>query len=580
MPTSTACSAFARASCACSRRSYDDPEVLKSTERLRGRCSRLWRKIAFLDASALIQSGAVFPASVLAGLDNDFGTSDASWRVAVASAAKFLPEIRLGRASLWHKIFSLAVTRQVVAATSHLLYVGAQVVSTCILIPGIQVALRGETSSIMSTALNFAAALFVSDLARILLGSLYQQEARRAALVMRHTLQAAVLLKAAEAGPGQAAPGGIVALLTSDVSSAFKFGEQAYLLLVLPVEFCGICAAFGAFVGLMAVPAIGFTVVIWGLQLWLSRFNAGLSSDLRRWQNRLLRLTRDVTRGIRAIKMVAWEADVLVHIREAREKHLRALWKLGWLSTSQLNLALFTAPMGCFLTVLVAVALGQTLPVSFIAMVQLFSSLRTILQQIADTLRARSAAVIAVGKVETFLVMDMPAGDSAGDACTTIRTAACPTDQRSDGDAQSPVSSHSILSEAEAAVLWGSRMVGTAPPLPHAACLVAVRLMTAKWSTPKRAEQRVVTGALRGGSTGFVLRDLSFTVHRGTVLGVTGRSGSGKSAIMSLILGDLVRVTGAAIVRGRIAYAAQATWLQPGSIRDNSAFMYGTMWLV
>ena len=43
---------------------------------------------------------------------------------------------------------------------------------------------------------------------------------------MQHALQAAILLKAAELGPGQASSGAVAALMTADAASVSKAGEQ------------------------------------------------------------------------------------------------------------------------------------------------------------------------------------------------------------------------------------------------------------------------------------------------------------------------------------------------------------------
>lgn len=53
---------------------------------------------------------------------------------------------------------------------------------------------------------------------------------------------------------------------------------------------------------------------------------------------------------------------------------------------------------------------------------------------------------------------------------------------------------------------------------------------------------------------------------------ITGNVGSGKTALLSLILNDLTASEGSISVEGTIAYASQEPWLFPGTIRQNILF--------
>ncbi|KNE64079.1 hypothetical protein AMAG_09137 [Allomyces macrogynus ATCC 38327] len=61
-------------------------------------------------------------------------------------------------------------------------------------------------------------------------------------------------------------------------------------------------------------------------------------------------------------------------------------------------------------------------------------------------------------------------------------------------------------------------------------------------------------------------------IARGSVTTVVGKIGSGKSALLTAILGEMDKIDGRVTVRGSVAYVAQQPWIQHVSIRDNILF--------
>lgn len=47
---------------------------------------------------------------------------------------------------------------------------------------------------------------------------------------------------------------------------------------------------------------------------------------------------------------------------------------------------------------------------------------------------------------------------------------------------------------------------------------------------------------------------------------MVGRVGSGKSSLLSAILGEMTKVEGSVIVRGTVAYAGQSPWIMGGKL--------------
>ncbi|XP_048728231.2 multidrug resistance-associated protein 1-like [Ostrea edulis] len=71
---------------------------------------------------------------------------------------------------------------------------------------------------------------------------------------------------------------------------------------------------------------------------------------------------------------------------------------------------------------------------------------------------------------------------------------------------------------------------------------------------------------------GDCLKNINLTVDEGSLVAVVGQVGSGKSSILSAILGEMIKVKGHVNVRGSVAYVPQQAWIQNNSLQNNILF--------
>ncbi|KAJ5191465.1 Metal resistance protein YCF1 [Penicillium cinerascens] len=69
-----------------------------------------------------------------------------------------------------------------------------------------------------------------------------------------------------------------------------------------------------------------------------------------------------------------------------------------------------------------------------------------------------------------------------------------------------------------------------------------------------------------------VLENINLSARKGELSCIVGRVGAGKSSLLQSILGELYKNEGEVIVRGRVAYVAQAPWVMNASVRENIVF--------
>jgi ABC-type multidrug transport system ATPase subunit len=73
-------------------------------------------------------------------------------------------------------------------------------------------------------------------------------------------------------------------------------------------------------------------------------------------------------------------------------------------------------------------------------------------------------------------------------------------------------------------------------------------------------------------SSPIILHDLDFSARKGELSCIVGRVGCGKSSFISAFLGDMYKVRGEVVTRGKIAYVAQQPWIMNASVKENILF--------
>ncbi|KAJ3153031.1 Multidrug resistance-associated protein 1 [Geranomyces michiganensis] len=105
---------------------------------------------------------------------------------------------------------------------------------------------------------------------------------------------------------------------------------------------------------------------------------------------------------------------------------------------------------------------------------------------------------------------------------------------------------------------------------------VAIRLESARFTWE---EERPTAEELKDneGSANVVARgpfniDVTLEIPEGALVAVVGAVGSGKSSLMSALVGSMRKTGGTALVRGSVAYCPQDPWLLSASVEDNIVF--------
>ena len=80
----------------------------------------------------------------------------------------------------------------------------------------------------------------------------------------------------------------------------------------------------------------------------------------------------------------------------------------------------------------------------------------------------------------------------------------------------------------------------------------------------------------RQGDNVITLKSINLAVTKGSLVAIVGQVGSGKSSLLSSILGDIDRISGTVIVNesksGQVAYVPQQAWIRNATLKENILF--------
>lgn len=82
----------------------------------------------------------------------------------------------------------------------------------------------------------------------------------------------------------------------------------------------------------------------------------------------------------------------------------------------------------------------------------------------------------------------------------------------------------------------------------------------------------IENGTFSWGEENSVLKNINLQVEKGKCVAVVGTVGSGKSSLVSALLGEMDKISGRVNTIGKVAYVPQQAWIQNATLQDNILF--------
>eukprot|EP00753_Platysulcus_tardus_P008156 PLAT157.2.p1 GENE.PLAT157.2~~PLAT157.2.p1 ORF type:complete len:1456 (-),score=796.76 PLAT157.2:104-3955(-) len=268
---------------------------------------------------------------------------------------------------------------------------------------------------------------------------------------------------------------------------------------------------------------------------------SALRSGIMTHTDERIKEINELVQGIRVIKCYAWEDSFRAEIEAVRERELGMVKKLAFTQAYNDSIMSF-APLAVTLAAFVTFALTgvqDLTPTKAFTSLTLFNILRLPLMALPMIVNTIAGAHVAFTRARTCLMADEATPLEIGDTASK------------DG-----------LVVAGGQFAWHG-------PAPEADG--DDKKKSKEEEEQAEEEEEGEQGALEMLPS-FIMDNVSFRLPRGSLTLVLGPVGSGKSSLLSALLGDMDRLAGSVQLNGTVAFCSQEPWIMNATVKENILF--------
>lgn len=291
------------------------------------------------------------------------------------------------------------------------------------------------------------------------------------------------------------------------------FPIRIVITLVAIYHLLGVATLFGFITALILVP---LSSKVSSSISRLAKKNMGIRDER-------IKLTSEILQSIKSVKLYAWEQPMLQRLFYIRnDKELKMAQKVGVFNSVSMflwNTIPFAIAISCLIAFVKLTDLVLVPSIIFPAL-SLFDLLTDPIMTLPDAIVAAVEARVSFKRLNDFFLL--PETDSQVEKLNTLI---------------------GTMSEVEVEVEGDGDIT------------VYIKDATYNWTADQVA-----------------LSNVNFKAKKGQLTSIVGKVGTGKSALLKALLGDVQQLHGTTCVSGRIAYCAQSPWIQNATVKENILF--------
>ncbi|KAG5017599.1 hypothetical protein JHK85_023735 [Glycine max] len=264
-------------------------------------------------------------------------------------------------------------------------------------------------------------------------------------------------------------------------------------------------------VGVASIAALAATVTVMLLNLPLSSLQEKFQGKVMEFKDKRMKATSEILKNMRILKLQAWEMKFLSKVIQLRKTE--EIWLHKFLAGTAIIRFLFTNAPTFIAVVTFGACVLMGIPLEsgkVLSALATFRILQMPIYNLPDTISMITQTKVSLDRIASFLRLD------------------------------------ELQTDVIEKIPWGSSDK-------------AIELVDGNFSWDL-------------SSPITTLKNINLKVFHGMRVAVCGTVGSGKSSLLSCIIGEVPKISGTLKICGTKAYVSQSPWIQGGKIEDNILF--------
>uniref|UniRef100_A0A8C7K333 ATP binding cassette subfamily C member 12 n=1 Tax=Oncorhynchus kisutch TaxID=8019 RepID=A0A8C7K333_ONCKI len=399
---------------------------------------------------------------------------------------------------------------------------------------------KNPGTSTLLHGVGLCVALFISEFSKAFFASLLWAVNLRTAIRVKSAFSVVAFQKIISLrSVSNLSVGEMINVLTSDGYRMFEAVLFGTFLLCIPVLLTA-CIIYACYtLGYTALIGVSVYLIFIPIQFLMARLIQVFRRKAVSVTDTRVRTMNEVLTCIKLIKMYAWETSFEKKITDIRKNEKQLLEMAGYIQSINSSITTIIPTMATILTFVVHTLLGLPLSSSeAFTTIAIFNSMRFSLGLLPFSVKAIAEGLVSLARLKKLLMTQNPDSylvQRHGSSSALVMEKATFTWARPEGQT-------TTTAPGTTASLKGGKVEPQGQNGTH---------------TPGKTEAKPT------------LRNISFNLPKGNLLGICGNVGSGKTSLISSILEQMHLQHGSVTADGEFAYVSQQAWIFHGTVQDN-----------